>query len=467
MQVPILSGVFTDSSPELRTYYPVNLVPVSMDNAMSSGYLRPSDGILAHGTGPGIVRGGINWNDKCYRVMGDQLVLVEKNGTIVSLGSVGGSTANVTMDYSFDRLAIASNGNLFYWDDTTLTQVTDPDLGIVIDVRWIDGYFLTSDGTSLVVTELNDPTSVNPLKYGSSEIDPDPVKALLKLRNEIWAMNRYTGEIFNNIGGDFFPFQRKEGAQIQKGCVGTHACAVFVEAIAFVGGGRNEQPSVYLGANGSSIKIGTKEVDTILKEYTETELSLIKVEVRNEKTNQMLYIHLPDRTIVYDHLTSQNLGAPAWHVLSSGIGELSKYRANHFVYCYDEWLVGDVTGPNVGIFTSLVGEHWGNVVTWEFGTQIAYNEAKGAIFQQLELVALTGRVAQGTDPRISTSYSRDGATWSLDRHINVGSIGDRTKRLVWFMNGFMRLMRMQRFRGDSSAHLTFARLDVTFEPLMS
>ena len=467
MQIPILNGSFTDNNPEIRSSYPVNLVPVSINSGLSGGYLRPAEGILSHGTGPGNVRGGINWNDECYRVMGDQLVRVDEDGTVTNLGTVGGSTAHVTMDYSFDRLAIASNGNLFYWNGTTLTQVTDTDLGTVLDVRWVDGYFMTTDGTSLVVTELNDPTSVNPLKYGSSEIDPDPVEALLKLRNEVYALNRYTIEVFNNIGGDFFPFQRKEGAQIQKGCVGTHACAVFIETIAFVGSGRNEQPSVYLGTNGTAVKIATKEIDTLLKAYTETELRLVKVETRNENTNQMLYIHLPDRTIVYDHSTSQTVGKPAWHILSSGINSMVEYRARHFVYCYNTWLVGDVTTFNVGSFTSTVGEHWGNVVTWEFGTQILYNESRGAIFQQLELVALTGRVAQGTIPRISTSYSTDGSTWSLEKYINVGTIGDRNKRLIWFMNGFMRLMRMQRFRGDSSAHLTFARLEATLEPLMS
>ena len=197
MQIPILNGVFTDNDPEIRASYPVNLTPVAVESGLSSGYLRPSDGIIKNGTGLGIARGGINWNDACYRVMGSKLVLVAEDGTVTTLGDVGGSTANVTMDYSFDRLAIASDNKLWYWDDATLTQVTDVDLGTVLDVVWVDGYFMTTDGENLVVTELNDPTAVNPLKYGSSEIDPDPVEALLKLRNEVYALNRYTIEIFN------------------------------------------------------------------------------------------------------------------------------------------------------------------------------------------------------------------------------------------------------------------------------
>jgi hypothetical protein len=203
MQVPILSsGIFTDNGPDLRTSYPVNLVPVPKDSGISAGFLRPGDGIVANGTGPGVDRGGINWNGVCYRVMGTKFVRVDSNGTVTELGDVGGPVNSlVSMDYSFDRLAIASGGRLYYWSPSLgLIQVTDPDLGTVLDVVWVDGYFMTTDGEFLVVTELSDPTQVNPLKYGSSEVDPDPVLALLKLRNEIYALNRNTIEVFRQRG---------------------------------------------------------------------------------------------------------------------------------------------------------------------------------------------------------------------------------------------------------------------------
>lgn len=68
MQIPILSGTFADVSPDYRTSYPRNLVPVPKDTGVSEGYLRPADGIVALGTGPGVDRGGINWNGVLYRV---------------------------------------------------------------------------------------------------------------------------------------------------------------------------------------------------------------------------------------------------------------------------------------------------------------------------------------------------------------------------------------------------------------
>jgi len=466
MQIPILNGIYTDNTPELRTSYPVNLVPVPKTSGISNGFLRQGDGIVSNGTGPGIDRGGINWQGSLYRVMGTSLVEISSAGVVNILGDVGGpATQLVTFDYSFEELAIASGGRLYYWDGSTLTQVTDPDLGVVLDVVWVDGYFMTTDGEFLIVTELTDPTQVNPLKYGSSEVDPDPVVALLKLRNEVYALNRNTIEVFDNTGGTLFPFARIDGAQIQKGCVGTQACCVFIDRIAFLGGGRNEAPSIYVGAAATTQKVSTQEIDNILLEYTEAQLSLVKLEARNDKNHQHLYVHLPDQTLVYDAAASEALQTPVWFILVSTLTGLAEYRARNMVWVYDKWLVGDPQSSNIGYLVQDTGYHWGQQVYWQFGTLIVYNEGNGAIFNELELVSLTGSITLGKNPQISTSYSLDGKSYSQEKFITVGTIGNTKKRLAWFQQGHMRNWRIQRYSGDSDAHVSFIRLEAQIEPL--
>ncbi len=464
MQIPILSGVFTDTAPDFRQSYPVNMQPVIFGSGISNAYLRPAEGIAQFAAGPGVDRGGIEWNGILYRVMGTKLVTVASNGTITVLGDVG-SGGQVTFTYSFDRLAIASGGRLYYWDGV-LTQVTDPDLGVVLDVVWVDGYFMTTDGEFLVVTELTDPTQVNPLKYGSSEVDPDPVVALIKLRNEIYAINANTIEVFDNVGGEFFPFNRVDGAQVQKGAVGTHACCEFMQRIAFVGNGKGEAPSVYLAANATTEKIATREIDQLLESYTLEQLSQILVESRVEKDHQLLYIHLPDKTLVFDGNASAQAGQAVWFVLVTTTVGFAQYRGRNPVYCYGKWICGDPQSSNLGLMVDNVSTHWGLTVRWEFATMIVYNESKGVVFHQLELVALTGSVQLGINPTIATSYSLDGQSWSQERFINVGTTGAR-KRLVWFQQGFMRNWRIQRFRGTSDAHIAAVRLEAELEPMVA
>lgn len=463
-QIPILNGVYADAVGDFRISYPRNLVPVAQENGISKGSLKPPDGIEQIGTGPGVDRGGFNWNGTLYRVMGTKLVSVAADGTVTTLGDVG-SGGQVTMDNGFDRLAIWSGGRLYYWSGAALTQVTDPDLGIVIDGRWIAGYYLSTDGTFLIVTDLADPYALNPLKYGSSEADPDPVLAVDELRNEAYAFNRYSIEVFQNVGGTGFPFQRIDGAQVTRGLIGTHAYSQFLETFAFLGSGRNEAPAVYLMGPGSTTKISTAEIDKVLEQYTETQLSTVVVEARIAKGLQQLLVHLPDVCWVYDHTTSDASGERVWYSLDSGVGSQSTYRARNLVWCFDRWNVGDPTSSAVGKLVDTVSTHYGQMIGWQFGTLIVYNEGRGAIFGSLELVALPGRVPLGADPVIWTSYSLNGENWSLERAVSAGKQGQRDKRIAWRNQGRMTHYRMQRFRGTSDAHLSIARLEAELEPL--
>ena len=440
------------------------MIPVAMTSGISSGYLRTADGAVSLGASSGVPRGGINWNGELYRVMGTKLVKVDQFGVETVLGDVGAGD-QVTLGYSADRLAIASAGNLYYWDGVTLDQVLDPDLGTVLSFVWVDGYFVTTDGEYLIVTELSDPTLVNPLKYGSSEIDPDPIITVLKARNEVVAVNRYTIEFFNNVGGSLFPFQRIEGAQLQKGAIGLHCACTFADSIAFLGSGRNETPAIYMGMNGALQKISTSAIDTLLSEYGEVDLSAVILEAHDHQSHKQLRVRLPDRTLCFDLDASQSASAVSWFVLTSAAIGFTSYRIVDPVWCYDKWMVCDSVTNNHGVMSDDTALHFGQIVRWEFSTLIVYNGGKGLLWNQLELVCLTGRVTAGDDPVISTSYTLDGERWSEERPIRAGITGDRMRRLVWFQQGHMRNWRAQRFTGDSKARISALRLEVQVEPL--
>lgn len=463
MQIPILNGIYTNEESDFRTSYPYNLVPVPVDQGISKGYLCPAEGIQLWGAGAGRDRGGINWNGVCYRVMGNQFISIDANGVPTNIEFIPG-TDQVTFDYSFTYLGIAAAGHLYLYDGVSVQQVTDPDLGTVIDFIWVDGYFMTTDGEFLIVTELNNPFSVLTTKYGTSEEDPDPVVAILKLHNEPTAVNRYTTEIFSNVGGTGFPFTRIDGALMSVGAVGTHACCIYLDNIAIVGGGRNEAVSVHLGSNGQSVRIATREIDLVLAEYSETVLAQTKIESRVDKGHALLYIHLVDRTLVYDGNASKIVGEPVWFILGTGM-TVTKYRARNLVRCYNKWIVGDTDADNFGYLSTDTTEHWGLQIGWEFSTIIIYNESAGCIFHELELVCLSGRVDLHENPMIATYYSLDGESWSQLRYITAGRRGERQKRLVWLNQGNMRNWRVQKFSGDSTSRLSIARLEARLEPL--
>lgn len=464
MRIPILSGIYADKLGNVRASYPVNLRPVPMSTGVNNSYLQQWYGIEKIATTVGLDRGAINWKDRHYRVSGTNLVRILANGTTEIIGDVG-TGGVVAMTYSFDRLAINSGDRLYYYDGETLKQVTDPDLGKVLDVVWVDGYFMTTDGEFIIVTELNDPFSVNPLKYGSAESDPDPIQRVLRLRGEVYAIGRYSTEVFQNVGGSNFPFQVIRGATTTRGCIGNRAACVFGDMIAFVGSGRNEDIGVFVASSGGNQKISSQDIDRELNSYPLDILKNIELESFAKDGELFLMIHLPDKTICYDITATEMLSYPAWFVLSSSASGVGAYRGRRHIRCYNKWWVADTKSGQIGELSTKHDSHWGDLFRWSVATQMLYVEAHSAIIHKLELVAQTGLGDVSKENTVFTQFSDDGISWSNPAAANAGTFGATYSKIVWLLQGIIRQTRVQRFYGLSNARLTIHALDAEIEAL--
>jgi hypothetical protein len=460
MRLPLLSGITADSTAEFLTSYPTNLEVVAVDNKIAKAQFRATSGAITVVAGPGVDRGGINWNGALYRVMGTKLVSVSSTGVITERGDVGGS-GPVTFDIAVQHLIVRSSDQLYYWDGTTLTHVTDTDLGPVLDMLWIDGYTMTTDGTSIIVTELNDPTSVLPLKYGSAEEDPDMVTGLIKARDEAYALGQYTIQVFQNVGGNGFPFQPVKSATIPVGCVGPTAKCLYGDSFAFVGSARNEAIGVYIAGSGTATRISSRAIDDKLAKVTDP--ADIILENRTSRAERRLFVHLPDKSLVFLMNASKILGEPVWYVAQSGNGE--PYRLRHAVEAYGKVYVGDAAGNLLGELTDTVSTHFGDAAEWKFDVGLLYNQAKGGIVNSIELVGLPGRAPFGTVGTAWLSMTRDGQNFSVERGIPMGRAGQTSLRLQWRPRTNFRNWIGFRFRGNSAAMPGFAACEAQVTPL--
>lgn len=460
MRLPLLSGITADATAEFLTSYPVNLEAVAVDNKIAKAQFRMTAGARPFGTGPGVDRGGINWNGVLYRVMGTSLVRVASDGAVTTVGDVGGA-GPVTFDIGFERFAIRSDDQLYLYDGSTLTQVTDTDLGPVLDMLWIDGYFMTTDGTSIIVTELNDPTSILPLKYGSAEEDPDMVTGLIKFRGEAYAMGLNTIQVFRNVGGNGFPFAAIKGASIAVGCVGPSAKCLYGESFAFVGSARDEALGVYLAGSGTATRISTRAIDDELAKVEDP--ADIILENRTSRAERRLLVHLPGKTLVFLLNASKILGEPVWYVAQSGSGKA--YRPRYATDVYGKTIVGDTESAALGELTDAVSTHFGEAAEWRFDVGLVYNEGKGGLIHSIELISLPGRAPPGVEGTAWLSMMRDGETYSIERGIPMGRAGMRNLRLQWRPRVNFRNWIGLRFRGYSAAMPGFAALEANVTPL--
>lgn len=460
-QIPLLQGVKASEQSGFDTQYPINLEPVVIDSGISKGYLRFPPGVQTLGDAPGLDRGGIEWNGVCYRVMGAYLVRIAQDGSYEQLGYVGDDGRPVSLDYSFDYLSIGSARKLFYYyNGGEFEQVADSDLGAVIDHVFIAGYNMTTDGESLVVTELNDPLSVDPLKYGASESDPDPITGLAVLRNEVYAFNRYTIDVFRNVGGNGFPFAAIPGAIVPRGCVSRSAKCHVGESIVMVGSARGEALGVYQVGAGQTVKLSTREIDGLLAEVADPDAIIAECLTYGDQMRVMF--HLPDQTLVFLPESSNATRERVWYIRQGANGI---YRPRFFTLAYGEWLCGDASEAQIGRLDETLTTDFGDVRPWQLQTQFLYNESRGAIVHSLELVGLPGRVPFNGSGVTFFSFSRDGETWSEERAVSTGGVGQRGQRVQLRPHFRMSNYLAIRCRGNDLAHAGWARLEAQLEGL--
>jgi len=462
VQISIVSGIYSTKGADYRQSYPVNYCPAVLETGLSNSYLRQTPGVKPFVDVMGINRGVIEFNGLDYRVSGSSLVRLYSNGVAEELGVIPG-TDQVSMAKSIDRICIVADGRGFYWTESAgLVEVSDPNFGRAIDVIFVDGYFLFIDEQFIFNSSISDPTVISPTSYGSAEVEGDPNRCVWKIGNEPYVCGAETIEVFQNVGGSGFPFQRINGAVITKGVVGTHAALEVEDALFFVGAGRGEAPSVYMGSAGQAVRIATDEVEKLIQANTPQELALISCESYTLNGQYFVMIHLKDQTLVYDLWGSKAAGVPLWHFRKSDGGQ---YRLRGFSRVFGKWIVGDSKVGRVGEIGDDVATEYGETVLREFTTPMGFADGKSFLVHSIELFGLPGRTSTGTNPQVFMSFTRNGMTWSDERMAASGRKGMYDYVPAWRRIGRAYSQMALKFRVANDSFFTPARVEVTTEVL--
>jgi hypothetical protein len=418
----LIKGDKMGAETDYRDALPVNMTVVIRDMFGAKGYMLQEAGLTEHGTSLGIDRGGI-WNERFqdhYRVSGTQMGSVTAGGAVTSLGSIHGADL-VSLPYSFNTQGIVAGGRFWIYSPAGgLVEVTDVDLGNPIDCVWIDGYYFFTDGEYIYHSDISSESAIDPLKYATSEFSPDPTLGVGKTGdNKVIVFNRYTTEYFVNAATDNFAFQRVATRAVKIGIVGTH-CKVEVADTWFIMGGRKEEAvGVHQLGVGSATKVSTREIDKIIGQYNETQLSTAKLESYQEDGYAHLIVHLPSHTLKFNYTVAQAFGPQfAWSIIKSDVLGDNPWRGINGVFDarIGQWVFGDKNGPLLGILDNTVGTQYGNIVEWLMYTPYAYIEDQS--IDQLEIQTIPGFTTT-EDATVFLSLSYDGVTWGMKELLNT------------------------------------------------
>lgn len=465
MKLQLVKGTRVDTDAEWRDVLPVNMVGFVQQVGSWSGYLRTADGLRFFAEGLGQDRGGI-WSDRFrrhYRVSGDKLIEVDQFGAVneLSATSIPGS-AQVQFDNSFNSVAFTANGDYYRWNGTALTTPAKPGgAGDFIDMCWIDGYYIFTDGENLWNTTLADEEIFNGNERAGSDFAPDEIVGVAKTTdNKLMVFNRYTTERFYNNAGPAFPFARIPNAAIPIGIVGTNAKASIGDGRFIVfGGGKEYSPSFYLLTN-SYQNISTKEIDSVIDTYSDFELVNIQIEYRDTRDQELVICQLPRHTLVYDITLSKALGNHIWYEWNSGD---SPWRGINGVYDprnvddkASSWIYGDQQAGTIGKLDETLCTQYGNVVEWSCKTPIV---RAGGTVKVAELVTAPGHSSVKNDV-VFVATTKDGVLFGPESLLYRGEQGDYQKRIIARRLGDYPRWFGMRIRGRSAGVFSITGIEI-------
>jgi hypothetical protein len=323
-------------------------------------------------------------------------------------------------------------------------------------VSFKDGFFVctASDGKVFFNSALNDPLNYRALDFGTAEISPDLIVASIVIHNELFIVGVETIELFQNIGGSGFPFQRIPGANIQKGAHAKFGIVALDETFAFVGGGKEELSTIYQVADSNSaVKIATGAIDNELQKFTKDEISNCVAMTYFERGSQIAIFtftsnRIPSRTFAYNATTSKLSGIPIWFEFQTGVTVDNRWNVNSIVVAYGKILAGTTEGEiaelDKNTYTDL-----GEPILREFTSAPLSNQDEPLFIPKIKLwmeagVGLT--TGDGSDPSVSMDSSVDGKTYGNDRLRKIGKIGKFGQQTVWKRNGRTAAFKFWRFR---------------------
>tara|TARA_R100000544_G_scaffold36425_1_gene24720 strand:+ start:812 stop:2221 length:1410 start_codon:yes stop_codon:yes gene_type:complete len=461
ISIPLIKGD-RQSKLDYRDNLPVNMTAVIRSIKGDDGYLLTHDGLTSFAETNGVARGG-TYNErfrKHFRVSGGLLESINTDGSIDVIGDIAGS-AICSFANSFNTQAVLSNGRMWLYDDTTLTEILDNDLGTPIDIDWFKGIYVLTDGESLYQTDISDEYKISPLKFTSSEFAADPIKGVARNdQNQILAFNRYSIEYFGfNPSADINAtvLQNIQGKAIKLGILGTH-CKVEMNGVFFILGGRREEsPSVYALAGGQAVPVATREIDKLIAKYTEDELADVVMEARVKDGDQFLIVHLPCETLIYNHSVGSKYGKDvAWSYVKTGVNTDGVWRGKFGVFDprVSKWIYGDLLENKLGYLNDEIASQYDENVEVICYTPIVPLKTRSIL--QFEIDTIPGFQSDIQSASFSMSYN--GVTYGKEYFNSISVSDDYNKRYISRPLAYIRDSFSMKFRVVSKDKVAFSGL---------
>lgn len=410
--------------------------------------------------GAGPVRGMHVMSDLLYAVSGASFYSVAADGTATAHGTVAG-TGMVSMADNGTQVGVVNGaqGYMYTPGSTSFAQITDPDFFPTSTINFFDGYFVfPRDGTNqYFLSGLFDGLSYDGLDFASAEVASDFVVNCLSDHEQIYIFGERTIETWYDAGALDFPFQRYDGATIQRGCGAKLTPLQEDNTIWWLG-----DDLIFYRLNGTTPeRVSTHAIEQEWQTYaTVADAFTFSYTIWGHK---LVNIVFPTalKSWVYD------VASGAWHERESWNADnvsQGRWRGNCYARCYGLDLIGDAFSGKIGKLNFNSFTEFGNTMRLQVCGPHIHSDRKRVFMSRFELDLQAGvglTTGQGSDPQAMLDWSDDGGFTFKTRQPwrTMGKIGQYLTRLRWLQMGQFR-QRVLRLNITDPVRRTIVRAHV-------
>lgn len=371
-------------------------------------------------------RGMLVNQGKLYKVTDTTLYQVDILGNHTALGTIPGSYRCRMKAMGSQIIIVNGSGLAFVWNGTSLTQITDPNLGTPRGVAVLNNQAIYDAGTGqgFDVSNVGVPGTINGLNNAAAESASDDLLIPAAWRETLYLMGKETIELWYNSGQGNPPFDKIQGAVLNIGLGAIDSVADMPDFMFFFGSDKQFH----------SLTPGSTAVDTVIsnpamaKEFQDYLVTDDCIGWTQQLEGQWFYVAtFPTQNVTWVF----PVGGEWFQWGSSAAGRI---RANSYANVFGKKLVAEYNSGNIFELDPETYTDNGEAIIRTRDSAPIHSGLLGADNKEfeinsLELVVETGvglLVGQGSDPRIMFSVSRDGGkSFGTERQMRIGTLGER------------------------------------------
>ena len=369
------------------------------------------------------------------------VVITDPTGSFAAVTAVvsnGGVTSYVVnepgQDYSNPQVSLVSGG---FFPIENINFVTGK---LPSSVTFFDDYFVFNrQGTNQwFISFLNDGTQYNSLDSAVAEVHPGNIQYILNDHELLYIFCQRHIEVWYDAGAADFPFQRYDGATIERGLLAPLSVVQQDQAIFFLG----DDKIYYRLQAPLPIRVSTHGVEEAWSKYSTLVDAVCFTYVW--EGHRFITINFPTANASWVLDVTSGL----WHErvsYDSNAQSLLRWRGNCTpqFQVYDKVLVGDAFGGLIGYLNDLDYTEYSNPIIGQAVSTPIHSDRKRLFMNTFELDMETGvglTSGQGSDPQIMLDWSDDGGRIfkGLQLWRSIGKIGEYLTRVRWLRMGSFR-----------------------------